>query len=644
MNEMRAIIEQLKAANVAYYQESKEIMTNYEYDKLYDKLVEMERETGIVYSDSPTQSVTNDYLNFLPKEQHEKKMLSLDKTKSVEVLKDWIGNKEGILSWKLDGLTVVLTYDNGKLQKAVTRGNGTVGEVITSNAIHCKGVPLEIPYKDKLILRGEAVISYSDFERINSKIENVDARYKNPRNLASGSIRLLDSSESKKRNVQIVIFKLVSGGEFNTMDKQFAWLDSLGFNVVEHYLVRRDNIEECVKFFKRKIEKNDIPIDGLVISYNDTIYGNSLGNTTKFERHSFAFKWKDEVAETILKEIEWSPSRTGLLNPVAIFEPVELEGTTVSRASVHNISIMKELQLGIGDKIKVIKSNMIIPQIVENVTKSNILEIPKQCPVCGGVTEIVCSNDTEVLMCTNQHCPEKLIGKFVHFCGRDAMNIDGMSEATVEFLVKKCWLRTFKDFYNLSQYKESWAAIPGFGKKSVDNLLDSIEKSKRTSPEKLLYALGLSKIGRSQSREIFKHFETWNDFIKSIEEKFDFSKLDGFGDVLNKSIHNWFKEDYKSEEIQELTDNLVFEEKIKTEELLSLTNKTFVITGSLNKFSNRNELKSTIETHGGKVTGSVTSKTHYLINNDTTSNSSKNKKAKELGIPIISEEEFLSLL
>ncbi|WP_270386926.1 NAD-dependent DNA ligase LigA [Blautia hansenii] len=644
MNEMRAIIEQLKAANVAYYQESREIMSNYDYDKLYDKLVDMEKETGVIYSDSPTQSVANDFLDFLPKEKHEKKMLSLDKTKSVETLKSWISDKDGILSWKLDGLTVVLTYDNGELQKAVTRGNGTTGEIITQNVSRCKGVPFKIPYKEKLILRGEAVISYTDFDRINSQIEDVGARYKNPRNLASGSIRLLDASESQKRNVQVIIFRLISGSKFKTMDKQFNWLSEIGFNVVEHYPVNKDNIEECVKFFKRKIENNDIPTDGLVVSYNNTDYGNSLGNTSKFERHSFAFKWKDEVAETTLKKIEWSPSRTGLLNPVAIFEPVELEGTTVSRASVHNISIIKELKFGIGDTIKVIKSNMIIPQIVENSTKSNNLDIPKQCPICGGDTNIICSNDTEVLMCMNTHCPEKLIGKFVHFCERDAMNIEGMSEATVDFLVKKGWLKTFKDFYNLSQYKATWMSIPGFGKKSVEKLFLSIEKSKQVSPERLLYALGIPKIGRSQSREIFNHFDTWDDLIKSMKEKFDFSKLDGFGDVLNKSIYDWFKEDYKSEEIEQLVKILVFEEKIKTEELLSLTNKTFVITGSLNKFSNRNDLKSTIETHGGKVTGSVTSKTHYLINNDTTSNSSKNKKAKELGIPIISEEDFLTLL
>ena len=644
MKQIRVLIEQLKAANVAYYKENREIMSNYEYDKLYDQLVELEKTTGIIYPDSPTQSVGVDILDSLLKERHQKKMLSLDKTKEVSVLEDWLGNKDGILSWKLDGLTVVLTYDNGKLQKAVTRGNGSIGDIITSNAKQCSNVPLQIPYKGKLIVRGEAIITYSDFEKINSEIEDVDAKYKNPRNLASGSIRLLNSSESKKRNIKIVIFRLVQGGEESLMDKQFSWLSSMGFEVVEHYLVRKDTIEQSVKFFKRKINTNDIPTDGLVISYNDTGYGNSLGETSKFERHSFAFKWADEVAETTLREIEWSPSRTGLLNPVAIFDSVELEGTTVSRASVHNVSILKELQLGIGDKIQVIKSNMIIPQVVENLTRSGNLEIPKTCPTCGGETKVINSNGTEFLFCTNPDCKEKLIGRIEHFCKRNAMNIVGMSESTVDFLVKKGWVTNYKDLYELQKYKTQWSSIPGFGDRSVTKILSAIDNSRNIDPDRLLYAIGIPKVGESQSKEIFKNFSTWNDFIDALDEGYDFSRLEGFGDILNDIIHKWYKEQYKEKRIPELVKELNFTENVNASESQVLKGKIFVITGSLVKHKSRNELKDKIEKLGGKVSSSISSKTSYLINNDISSNSSKNKKAKELNIPIINEDSFLQII
>ena len=644
MKQIRVLIEQLKAANVAYYKENREIMSNYEYDKLYDQLVELEKTTGIIYPDSPTQSVGVDILDSLLKERHQKKMLSLDKTKEVSVLEDWLGNKDGILSWKLDGLTVVLTYDNGKLQKAVTRGNGSIGDIITSNAKQCSNVPLQIPYKGKLIVRGEAIITYSDFEKINSEIEDVDAKYKNPRNLASGSIRLLNSSESKNRNIKIVIFRLVQGGEESLMDKQFSWLSSMGFEVVEHYLVRKDTIEQSVKFFKRKINTNDIPTDGLVISYNDTVYGNSLGETSKFERHSFAFKWADEVAETTLREIEWSPSRTGLLNPVAIFDSVELEGTTVSRASVHNVSILKELQLGIGDKIQVIKSNMIIPQVVENLTRSGNLEIPKTCPTCGGETKVINSNGTEFLFCTNPDCKEKLIGRIEHFCKRNAMNIVGMSESTVDFLVKKGWVTNYKDLYELQKYKTQWSSIPGFGDRSVTKILSAIDNSRNIDPDRLLYAIGIPKVGESQSKEIFKNFSTWNDFIDALDEGYDFSRLEGFGDILNDIIHKWYKEQYKEKRIPELVKELNFTENVNASESQVLKGKIFVITGSLVKHKSRNELKDKIEKLGGKVSSSISSKTSYLINNDISSNSSKNKKAKELNIPIINEDSFLQII
>ena len=639
MKQIRVLIEQLKAANVAYYKENREIMSNYEYDKLYDQLVELEKTTGIIYPDSPTQSVGVDILDSLPKERHQKKMLSLDKTKEVSVLEDWLGNKDGILSWKLDGLTVVLTYDNGKLQKAVTRGNGSIGDIITSNAKQCSNVPLQIPYKGKLIVRGEAIITYSDFEKINSEIEDVDAKYKNPRNLASGSIRLLNSSESKNRNIKIVIFRLVQGGEESLMDKQFSWLSSMGFEVVEHYLVRKDTIEQSVKFFKRKINTNDIPTDGLVISYNDTGYGNSLGETSKFERHSFAFKWADEVAETTLREIEWSPSRTGLLNPVAIFDSVELEGTTVSRASVHNVSILKELQLGIGDKIQVYKANMIIPQIAENLTRSGNLEIPHSCPVCQKEARILKTNEVESLYCMNPECQAKKIKSFTLFVSRDAMNIDGLSEATLEKFILKGFIKDFGDVFEISRYKDQIVEMEGFGEKSYENLIASLENAKHTTLPRVLYSLGIANIGLANAKVICREFGY--DVEKLIHASAEeINAIEGIGPVIAKAFTDYFSNEENLKKFHHLMSHLELEE-VKKEENQTFAGKQFVITGSVVHFANRSQLKEFIEQRGGKVTGSVTSKTDYLINNDTASNSSKNKKAKELGIPILSEEDFL---
>ena len=645
LDRMKELIEQLNKANKAYYQEAKEIMSNLEYDRLYDELEALESESGVAYPNSPTQNVGSPIASKLPKWRHKEKMLSLDKTKSIQDLESWLGNKEGVLSWKLDGLTVVLTYNNGELVRAVTRGNGIIGEVITENAKHCQNIPLRIPYKGELILRGEAVISYKNFEEINQKLQP-EEKFKNPRNLASGSIRALDPKDTANRKVRVIIFRMITElPDYPTMEKQFDWLESMGFIAVEHYLVRQENLEQAVKFFKRKIETYEIPSDGLVIAFNDTHYGNGLGSTAKFSKHSFAFKWQDEIAETILRRIDWQPSRTGLINPVAVFDPVELEGTTVERASVHNISIMKELQLGIGDKIQVYKANMIIPQIAENLTRSGNLEIPDTCPACGQPTYINASEKTEVLKCRNPYCPEKMISKFTHFCSRNAMNIVGLSEATLEFLVEKKWISTYADIYKLEKYKREWSIIPGYGSQSVANILASIEDSRNTTPEKLLNSLGVPKIGASQSETIFKKFNSWEEFIEAIDSGYNFAQIEGLGEVLNHNIHSWYENAYQQERIPDLIRELKIEKEIKIGgDSFSLTGKIIVITGSLNVYKNRDELTKEINLHGGKVGSSVTSKTDYLINNDITSNSSKNKKAKTLGIPIITEKEFQELI
>lgn len=645
LDRMKELIIILNEANKAYYQDAREIMSNLEYDELYDELISLENKLRIVYPDSPTQNVGTEVTSKLPKWQHQEKMLSLDKTKNIQDLIFWLGDKEGIISWKLDGLTVVLTYNNGELIRAVTRGNGVIGEVITDNVKHCKNVPLKIPYKEELILRGEAVISYEDFNNTNAKLPSCE-RFKNPRNLASGSIRALDSADAADRKVQVIIFRMITElEEYPTMEKQFSWLESMGFNVVEYYPVSKENIDQVVKFFERKIQNYSFPSDGLVISFNDTAYGNSLGSTAKFSKHSFAFKWQDEMAETVLREIEWNPSRTGLINPVAIFDPVELEGTTVERASLHNISIIEDLNLGIGDKIQVYKANMIIPQIAENLTRSGNLEIPDTCPVCRFPTVIEKTDKAKVLKCTNEFCPERMIAKFEHFCSRNAMNIIGLSEATLEFLIKKKWISCYADIYKLEKHKREWVIIPGYGAQSVANVLTSIEDSRNTTPEKLLNSLGIPKIGMSQSEAVFKEFNNWEEFIGAIESGYNFTRIEGFGEVLNHNIHSWYDNFYQQERIPNLIKELKIEKETKKgEDSFSLTGKTFVITGSLYVYKNREELTKEIKLHGGKVGSSVTSKTDYLINNDANSTSSKNQKAKILGIPIISEEEFQELI
>ena len=645
---IRELIGTLRAAGRAYYQESREIMSNFEYDKLYDELVSLEKETGIVFANSPTQNVGYEVVSALPKERHEKPMLSLNKTKSVEELADWLGGQTGLLSWKMDGLTIVLTYQNGTLVKAVTRGNGEIGEVITANAKAFVNVPLNISYQGELILRGEAIIRYSDFEKINEQIEDVDAKYKNPRNLCSGSVRQLNSEITAQRQVHLYAFSLVKadGIDFkNSRKEQFEWLKTQGFEVVEYHEVTKETLPETVKMYSEAIAENDTPSDGLVLLYDDIAYGQSLGRTAKFPRDSIAFKWADEIQETKLLYIEWSASRTGLINPVAVFEPVELEGTTVSRASVHNISIMEALELGAGDRITVYKANMIIPQIADNLTRSGVRDIPEACPVCGGQTEVRQLNDVKSLYCTNPDCQAKKIKSFTLFTSRDALNIAGLSEATLEKFIGVGMIHEYADIFHLDRHQEEIVEMDGFGQKSYDNLIAAAEKASHTTLPRMVYGLGVAGIGLANAKMICRHFK--NDFEAmrhaTVEELVE---IDGIGEVLAQAWTAFFSDGKNNAIVDHLLAELTFEagdEESSEGADEAFAGMNFVITGSLEHFKNRKELQELIERRGGKVTGSVTSKTNYLINNDVASSSSKNKKARELGVPILSEDEFLKL-
>ena len=643
-NQIKELVQKLNEAARSYYQEDREIMSNREYDALYDQLEQLEKETGIVLADSPTVNVGYEAVDALPKETHESPMLSLDKTKDRETLRSFIGNHSTLLSWKMDGLTIVLTYENGELQKAVTRGNGIVGEVITNNAKVFRNIPLKIAYQGRLVLRGEAIITYSDFEKINDTIEDVDAKYKNPRNLCSGSVRQLNNQITAERNVRFYAFALVSAQDVdmhNSRAYQMEWLKSQGFEVVEYRMVTGETLDEAMDYFAQTIEHNDFPSDGLVALYDDIAYGDSLGSTAKFPRNAFAFKWADEVRETTLHEIEWNPSRTGLINPIAVFDPVELEGTTVSRASVHNVSIVKELELGIGDTIQVYKANMIIPQIAENLTRSSKLEIPHICPVCGQEAKVIRENDVEALYCMNPECVAKKIKAFTLFVSRDAMNIDGLSEATLEKFIAKGFIHNFGDIFEIGRHRDEIVTMDGFGEKSFDNLIASIEKAKETTLAKVIYSLGISNIGLSNARVICRYFDDDLDKIRSADAD-EISAIDGIGPVIAGSLTKYFKDAENNRKVDHLLKYLhINKEEISGEQIFAGMN--FVITGSLEHFSNRGEAKNLIESLGGKVTGSVTGKTNYLINNDVTSNSSKNKKARELGIPILSEEDFLKM-
>ena len=645
IDRIKELVEILNRAGRAYYSEGIEIMSNFEYDALYDELKALEKKTGYVMSDSPTVNVGYEVLSELPKERHEKPMLSLEKTKSVEELADWLGDQKGILSWKMDGLTIVLTYNDGMLIKAVTRGNGEIGEVITNNAKVFQNIPVTIPFKGELILRGEAVIRYSDFNKINERIPEEGAKYKNPRNLCSGSVRQLNNRITKERNVNFFAFSLVKAAEVdfgNSRLKQMEWLTDQGFETVEYKVVSQDNLREAVAWFEGAITNNDFPSDGLVILYDDIAYGDSLGTTSKFPRNSLAFKWTDETARTTLKYIEWSASRTGLINPIAVFEPVELEGTSVSRASVHNISIMESLELGVGDTIEVYKANMIIPQIADNLTRSGVRDIPKVCPVCGKAVEIRSENNAKSLYCVNPECQAKHIKSFVHFTARDAMNIDGLSEATLEKFIQNGMIHKFKDLYHLDKYRDEIVSMEGFGQKSYDNMIKAINDSRDTTPAKLIYSLGIANVGLSNAKMIMNSLGNDIDRIMDVTRD-ELCAIDGVGEVIADSFVSYFEDKKRRDEFCELLEelNLTVPESDGSSD--ELGGRVFVITGSLNHFDNRNALKELIEGMGGKVTGSVTGNTSFLINNDSKSSSSKNKTAAKLGIPVITEEEFLEM-
>ena len=642
---IKELVEILNKAAKSYYADAVEIMPNIEYDKLYDELVSLEKEANVVLSNSPTQNVGYETASELPKKAHESPMLSLDKTKSVAELEDWLGDNKALLSWKMDGLTIVLTYRGGELVEAVTRGNGIIGEVITNNAKNFQNVPLRIEYKGELILRGEAVIKYSDFKRINDSITDADARYKNPRNLCSGSVRQLNPAVTRERKVYFNVFNVVRADNIdfeNSKAKQFEWAKNEGFDVVEYKFTQRASLADDIAKFESKIAENDIPSDGLVLLLDDIALGERLGSTSKFPRNAMAFKWSDERQTTKLKYIEWSPSRTGLINPVAVFEPVELEGTTVSRASLHNVSIFEELMLGVGDEISVYKANMIIPQVYENLTKSNTEKIPKICPACGRDTTIKKDNESKVLLCTNPDCQIKHIKQYALMASRDALNIDGLSESTLEKFLSKGFIKSDSDLFRLDKFKDEIINMEGFGKRSYEKLIAALDEAKNTTVSRFLYSLGIAGIGSANAKMIAKYFDNDIDRIISAS-KDDLRKIEGIGEVLAGSIEDFFKSEKNIENVESLRKILKFE----TEENGGgdkFAGKVFVITGSLTHFSNRNEMKELIEKNGGKVSGSVSSKTNFLINNDTDSNSSKNKKAKELGVEIISEEDFLKLL
>ena len=646
MERMRELVELLNRARRAYEQEDTEIMSNYEYDQLYDELLGLEKELNTTLASSPTVNVGYEVLSELPKERHESPMLSLDKTKEVSRLKEFLGDQKAVISWKLDGLTIVLTYRNGTLAKAVTRGNGEVGEVVTNNARVFRNLPLHIPYQGELVLRGEAVISYKDFEKINEEIGDADAKYKNPRNLCSGSVRQLNNEITAKRRVRFYAFTLVSadGVDFrNSRQYQMQWLEEQGFDVVENHLVTAATIDEEVEWFARHIETNELPSDGLVLVYDDIAYGQSLGATAKFPRDSFAFKWADEIRETTLKEIEWSPSRTGLINPVAVFEPVELEGTTVSRASVHNISIMEELELGVGDRITVYKANMIIPQIAENLTRSGVKDIPETCPVCGGATRIAMENETKTLYCTNPRCQAKHVKSFTLFVSRDAMNIEGLSEATLEKFIANGYVKDLTDLFHLDRYAEEIKNMDGFGEKSYENLQNSVDNARTTTLPRLVYSLGIPNIGIANAKVICRALGNDPERVMNATAE-ELDEIPGVGDVIAKVYVDYFADEEHRDVFRRLLEEVHIPKEEETADSQKFAGVNFVITGSVEHFANRAEVKEEIEKRGGKVTGSVTSKTNYLINNDVNSTSSKNRKARELGIPIISEEEFLKML
>lgn len=649
---IKELVDILHKASTAYYRDDNPIMSDKQYDDLYDELESLEKETGTIYSNSPTQNVGSEVVSELDKVKHTHPMLSLEKTKSVDDLIKVYNNKNSILSLKMDGLTICLTYDNGVLTKAETRGDGHVGELVTHNAKVFDNIPLTINIKEHYEIEGEAIITYDDFEKINQPLPP-DKKYKNPRNLAAGSVRQLDSNIASQRHLKFIAWKVP--GEDYSMISGFNKAKSLGFTIVPYVYLWSDQInklddEDLRDIFEQQIQelKNvantlGYPIDGLVLTYDDIQYGKSLGMTGHHPKHSIAYKFYEDEEVSRLRNVEWSMGKTGQLTPVAIFDSVEIEGTTVNRASLHNVSIFKELHLGIGDEITVYKANAIIPQIRENLTKSGTIEAPSLCPVCGFPTEIQKDNDSEVLICTNPCCKTKLIKRLTHFVSRKGMDIDGLSEETLTKFVEWGWIKDLCDVYNLTPHYPELERMSGFGARSVKKMQDAIENSKSVELDHFIAALSIPGVGTSQAKELAKKFKTWEAFENAGCGSFDFSKLDNFGEVANKKIHNWFDIIYQEDHIPQLVRNLQFINP-NTEEDNRLSGMTFVITGSLTHFANRDELKKELESHGAKVVGTISNKTSYLINNDINSTSSKNLKAIKLGIPIITENDLVSMI
>lgn len=649
LERIKQLIKELNNASYAYYN-NVPIMPDYEWDKMYDELINLEEETGIVLSNSPTHNVGYSVADELKEVEHNHPMLSLDKTKSIDELIEFIGDKDCFLSVKADGLTTSLHYINGKLIGAETRGNGVRGTECLQNVLTMKNVPKEIPYKDELIIDGETIIGWDTFREINDKLPE-DKKYKHPRNLVSGSLQLLDSKEAANRNMRFVAWRVIKGFEHKILSKDLFKAKDIGFEIIPILKSPRINQKKELVILLNQIRElansHNIPYDGAVMAVDDYKIADSMGRTDKFFRHSMAYKYEDELFETVLTDIEWNTSKTGLINPVAIFDPVDLNGAITTRATLHNITYIKDMMLGIGDKIRVYRSNMVIPKVHDSIDKSGNFKIPDKCPICGSLTEIRKDNDSEVLYCTNPNCKGIILGKLSHAVSRNALNIDNLSEATLEKTIKLGWVSSIKDIYHLSFYKNHMQILDGFGKKSVEKLLDSIEKSRNTNLQRFLYSLSIPLLGNSASKDIAEFCgNDFNSFVDALTEggKDAFTSINGIGEALGKSIINYWNK--HNEEIMDLAQEFTFskDEKIEKVENDKINGKVFVVTGSVNHYKNRNELKADIEKNGGKVTGSVTSKTDYLINNDIDSNSSKNKKAKELNIPIITEEQFLSML
>lgn len=649
---IKSLVRQLTAACEAYYKNDNPIMTDKQFDDLFDELEKLENETGFVMCGSPTQKVQGYVINELKKVKHTKPMLSANKTKEISEIERFIGNQLCILSWKLDGLTIVLRYKDNKFTQAITRGNGEIGEDVTHTMSMCSNIPMTIPYTGDLEVRGECVISWEEFNKIN---ETLNDQYKHPRNLAAGTVRQLDSNISRSRKLTFKAFELVQDelyersktnlllrDQLMDIKESFDYLEECGFEVVEHELVTNNNISDVIERFDP--EKYQYPVDGLVVMYNSYEYGKQQGKTSHHPLNMLALKWEDQLYETTLEDVLWNTSKTGLINPVAIFSPVDLDGAITTRATLHNVSYIEDLELGIGDSIQIYRSNMVIPKVHESLTRSNNLDIPSKCPCCGGDVEIHNENGSKTLHCMNQQCSAKLLSQFVYFVSRECMNIDGLSEATLDRFIQAGWLIQLKDIYHLYEHKKEMIHMDGFGKRRVEKLLDAIEKSRNSKLSNFITALSIPLIGKSTAKDMAKVCHNHiNEFFLNIESKFDWSNVDGIGDTTNDSINDYF--DKNLEAVKDLIKEINFSSSENdNHSSKDLSGLTFVITGKVEKYKNRNVMKEEIESKGGKVSGSVSSKTNYLVNNDMSSNSSKNKKAKELMIPIITEDELIKLI